>query len=62
MEAEGRVMESWRERLPDMEGMELKEGRKTMAFDVCFKAIYPNTTEDNMRACIQSYRRYTKAV
>ena len=48
--------------MPDIEGLELKEGRKNMAFDFCFQTIYPDTTEDNMRDCIIGYKRYTRVV
>lgn len=47
---------------PDIEAIELKEVRKEMAFDFCFKAIYPDTSEDNMRECVHAYKRYTRLV
>lgn len=32
-----------------------------MAFDYCFKALYPkNANEDMMRACILEYKEYCK--
>ena len=46
--------------LPDPETLELKDARKALVFDFCFRAIYPDTTEDNMRNCVLAYKRYSR--
>ena len=35
--------------------------RKNMAFDYCFKSLYPKlTNEESMRQCIMEYKEYCK--
>jgi hypothetical protein len=33
-----------------------------MVFVFCFRANYPEVTEENMRECIHGYKRYNKIV
>lgn len=41
------------QKMPDLDNIEFHEGRKQMAFDFCFKTIYPEVTEERMRYCVQ---------
>lgn len=46
----------------DPEVIEMREGRRNMAFDVCFQLTYPDLTEDKLRTCLNSYKKYNRVV
>lgn len=51
---------SFNSTLPDPEALDLREARKTLAFNFCFQATYPHVTQDSIRDCVLAYKRYNR--
>lgn len=47
---------------PDPEIIDLRDGRREMAFNYCFVTTYPDNSEERMRNCAQSFKKYCKIV